>query len=263
MIESYVDLLYRGLPLARRVKLTSVRPREGYVEMPAPMPVGTLIRIGTDEGVAIEARVIGVTEQTGGATGTPGMQIAPVLDGAAASWWSARVALPDAPPAPKRMIIQPSTPNAMAAVPTVAPAAPITAPMPAVSPSRSPQPSPPPPDAMDAATIPMPVIDDDGAPEIEITDDRHDKRTMVMEAVVAEELLAQVAAADSNPRLTNIVDDGKQTQVMEAVDLSALGLDSSASGSLHMTTVGDDGPDTASDGDKSTPNSTKRKRKKR
>jgi len=49
MNESFVDLTYRGLPLGRRVKLTQVRSATGYLELPAPMPVGTTIGITTDE----------------------------------------------------------------------------------------------------------------------------------------------------------------------------------------------------------------------
>ena len=92
---SFVDLSYRGLALARRVKLTQVRPTTGYVEMPAPMPVGTQISIATDEGVAIEAVVAEIHEQVAGATNTPGMLVQPALSGAAAEWWKARIVAPD------------------------------------------------------------------------------------------------------------------------------------------------------------------------
>ncbi len=258
MSESYVDLQYRGLPLARRVRLTSVRPREGYVETATPMPVGTAIRITSEEGVAIDARVIAVTEQPASAPGAPppGMQIAPVLDGEAGSWWAARVALPDAPPAPKRMVIQATQPVAIPAavlaaaptphaapLPAQVPAAPIVAPGPAGKPAQTVL------DTME--TIPMPVIEDD---ELEAD---QGKRTVVMDAIVAEELLEQVAA-DSNPGMPPvIVDDGQRTQVMEAVDLSALGLDTSASGSLRAVTQTDP------DGDESKPNAAGKKRRKR
>lgn len=92
---SFVDLSYRGLALARRVKLTQVRPSSGYVEMPAPMPVGTSIVIATDEGVSIDAVVAEIHEQVGGATRTPGMLVQPALSGAAAEWWKAHVVEPD------------------------------------------------------------------------------------------------------------------------------------------------------------------------
>jgi hypothetical protein len=113
--ESFVDLTYRGLPLGRRIKLTEIRPGTGYLELPAPMPVGTRLAIATDEGPAIEAIVTGVHEQAAGTERAPGMRIAPVLDdAAAASWWSERVALPELePPAassrPGRVTVQPRT----------------------------------------------------------------------------------------------------------------------------------------------------------
>jgi hypothetical protein len=94
---SFVDLSYRGLALARRVKLTQVRPSTGYVEMPAPMPVGTQIAITTDDGMSIDAVVTEIHEQVGGATQTPGMLVQPTLAGAAADWWKARVVAPDPP----------------------------------------------------------------------------------------------------------------------------------------------------------------------
>jgi hypothetical protein len=95
MSESFVDLSYRGLALARRVKLTQVKPSTGYVEMPTPMPVGTRVAIATDDGVSIDAIVAEIHEQVGGATVTPGMLVKPALDGAAADWWKARVTAPD------------------------------------------------------------------------------------------------------------------------------------------------------------------------
>ena len=98
MSESFVDLSYRGLALARRVKLTQVRPSTGYVEMPTPMPVGTHVAITTDDGVAIEAIVAEIHEQIAGATHTPGMLVKPALDGAGADWWKARVVAPDPEP---------------------------------------------------------------------------------------------------------------------------------------------------------------------
>ncbi len=92
---SFVDLSYRGLALARRVKLTQVRPTTGYVEIPTPMPVGTQIAITTDDNVAIDAVVTEIHEQVGGATHTPGMRVKPALAGAAAEWWKAHVVAPD------------------------------------------------------------------------------------------------------------------------------------------------------------------------
>lgn len=96
VIESFVDLTYRGLSLGRRVRLSQVRPSYGWLELPAPMPVGTQIAIAADEGVAFEATVTWSYEQVAGASRPPGMTVTPALTaGPAAAWWAARVALPD------------------------------------------------------------------------------------------------------------------------------------------------------------------------
>jgi hypothetical protein len=96
MSESFVDLTYRGLSLGRRVKLSDVRPSSGYVEMPAPMPVGTQIGIITDDTVALDATVIEVHEQVSGSDRPAGMVVKPRLDGdAGKSWWQKRVSLPE------------------------------------------------------------------------------------------------------------------------------------------------------------------------
>ena len=105
VIESFVDLTYRGLALGRRIKLTEVRPTTGTLELAAPMPVGTQLAIATDDGVTLDATVLWVHEQVAGSDRTPGMTVAPVLAGdAAAAWWQARVALPedDRPRRPSR-----------------------------------------------------------------------------------------------------------------------------------------------------------------
>ena len=107
--ETFVDLTYRGLPLGRRIKLTRVRPTTGYLEVPAPMPVGTMIGILTDDTVALDAQVVEIHEQVGGATEAPGMTVKPKLVGdAAQSWWSARVALPEIAPKPAPPIVPPT-----------------------------------------------------------------------------------------------------------------------------------------------------------
>jgi hypothetical protein len=101
MIESFVDLTYRGLPLGRRVKLTEVRPSTGYLEVPLPMPVGAAIAILTDDTVALEATVVEVHEQVTGIERVAGMVVRPKLEGdAAKTWWKARVALPELDPKP-------------------------------------------------------------------------------------------------------------------------------------------------------------------
>src|SRR5262249_44950456 len=65
VLESFVDLTYRGLSLGRRVRLSQVRPSSGYLELPAPMPVGTQIALATDDGVTFDATVTWIHEQVG------------------------------------------------------------------------------------------------------------------------------------------------------------------------------------------------------
>ena len=60
VIESFVDLTYRGLSLGRRVRLSQVRPSTGYLELPAPMPVGSQIAITAEDGTAFDAVVTAI-----------------------------------------------------------------------------------------------------------------------------------------------------------------------------------------------------------
>ena len=96
MIESFVDLTYRGLSLGRRIKLTEVRPTSGTLELANPMPVGTHVAVTIEEGVTFDATVSWVYEQIAGSDRTPGMVVVPVLAAdPAAAWWQARVAMSD------------------------------------------------------------------------------------------------------------------------------------------------------------------------
>ena len=214
MSESFVDLSYRGLALARRVKLTQVRPSTGYVEMPTPMPVGTHVAIATDDGVAIEAVVTEIHEQIGGATHTPGMLVKPALEGAGADWWKARVSGADPVPEPK---VDPRVdPEELRRTDPMVPTTIVGKRM--------------------TGEIAIPEIVDDG------------QNTGVMDAVDPD---------------ASLVDDGKHTTMMDAVDLEALGLDANGRPSGEMTAVSppinvDDDTET-----KSPTNGSKRKRKKR
>lgn len=88
MAEAFVDLLYRGLPLGSRARMSQFDALHAYVELPTPMPVGTLIAIQA-EGGPISAHVIEISEQTAGSERPPGMRIRPVLDGEAKlAWWA-------------------------------------------------------------------------------------------------------------------------------------------------------------------------------
>jgi hypothetical protein len=102
MSESFVDLSYRGLVLGKRIKLTQVRAAAGFLEVSAPMPVGTTIGIATEDGVLLEARVAEVREQVTGSDKVPGMVVVPELDAdAARTWWKQRVSVGDETPVPQ------------------------------------------------------------------------------------------------------------------------------------------------------------------
>ncbi len=183
MADVFVDLLYRGLALGSRVRLGDVSGARGYLEVPAPMPVGTLISLVTgDQAVGVlPAKVLEVVEQTAGSERPPGMVVRPTLDGEAArAWWgglggdsmssqagaAATTKAPEpATPAtiPPRSAAEPATPAA--APPTTAPAsveapsAPPAAasPAPAAPSAQSPSPS--------AAAAPGPVPDAPSVPD--------------------------------------------------------------------------------------------------
>ena len=101
-IDTFVDVTYKGIEVGRRAKLTEVAPDAGYVEVAAPMPVGSTVVLATEDGVAITAEVRGVHEQIGGSDKPPGMKVAPKLEGAAVAWWSQRVTVAAAPPPDRR-----------------------------------------------------------------------------------------------------------------------------------------------------------------
>jgi hypothetical protein len=198
MADVLVDLGYRGLSIAKRARLVEQRPSSGYVELAAPLPVGTAIAIATDDGLSFDAIVTQVREVASGER-QPGMLLQPKLEGAAAAWWKERVTLPELDK---------------------------------------------PPPAVALATVVPKKKRDDAAPEL-IDDGRN---TAVTE--IPTEAIVELETRDSHPILH---DDGKQTTMMDAVDLEALGL-SSSSGSLPVA------PATEDDG---TPAKPKKKRKRR
>lgn len=88
MAEAFVDLLYRGLPLGSRARMSQFEAQHAYVEHPAPMPVGTAISIQA-ESSPISATVVEIVEQTAGSERPPGMRIRAVLDAdAKRAWWT-------------------------------------------------------------------------------------------------------------------------------------------------------------------------------
>ncbi len=255
MIESFVDLTYRGLSLGRRVKLSQVRPSTGYLETPAPMPVGTLIQIATDEGLALEATVTSIHEQTGGSDRAPGMTVAPKLSGEALeSWWRARVAYPEevkAAPvvgrAPSQVTVRPRSHTTPEPIPAMLAA----------------EPEPP-----NGKTIAMAAVVPDPEPTLE-TAIPEPKATTVMNAVdqeLLESLSRPSGEIEQLVRSTGeheIIDDGKRTTIMEAIDPAALGLDMSSSGSFPAVTDEDSGPMPTITDDKKSGGPAKKKRKRR
>jgi hypothetical protein len=301
VIESFVDLTYRGLALGRRIKLTQVRPTTGYLELPMPMPVGTLVALTTDEGVSLEAVVMSIHEQIGGSERVPGMTVKPSLAGEGAqSWWQARVALPEdsdgkQPTRDRPITVRPRTHT----VPTPPSEAATREPEPltkevtatkelSVFVAEQPQPLTTEVTATKELSVfvaeqpaPLPVAApppptapqyDEPPPRPKIKEEDI-KRTMVMNAV-DQELLAKLTAGEGEVehlvRSTGehaVVDDGLRTTVMDAVDPAALGLEVSASGSFRVADVDADGDD--EDASTSKPNMpaqggpSKKKKKKR
>src|SRR5690348_9950494 len=93
-MESFVDVTYHGIEVARRAKLSEVSPEAGYLEVAAPMPVGTQLVLTIEGGITMPAVVRSVHEQVGGDTRAPGMRVRPALDAdAAKAWWAERITL--------------------------------------------------------------------------------------------------------------------------------------------------------------------------
>lgn len=225
VLESFVDLTYRGLSLGRRVRLSQVRPSTGYLELPAPMPVGSQIAIAAEDGTAFDAVVTAVHEQVAGSDRTPGMTVAPALAAEpAAAWWAARVSLPDD---------DALRPRAATGAGRSRPAT--------VRPRSHTTPTPPPlggatPDGT-MEEVPTIIADLDArvtaaagvAPAR--PDDRSAMRTMVMPLDQIEALTAASADADeADPVILQpadehaVIDDGKRTVIMQPLDPVALGL---------------------------------------
>jgi hypothetical protein len=215
VIESFVDLTYRGLSLGRRIKLGQVRPSSGYLELATPMPVGTHVAITSDDGVTIEATVTWVYEQVAGSDRTPGMIVSPALAAEpAAAWWKARVTLPDddAPraraPRPRPVTVRPR-PKTLSA----------------------------PPEVTVVDTVPAIIADLDarvaaaaGLPPPRPAGDGGELRTAVMNAIDQRQLEQLARSPDSEAPMGAtgehvVIDDGHQTILMEAIDPTEIGVD--------------------------------------
>jgi hypothetical protein len=243
VIESYVDLTYRGVSLGRRIKLTQVRPSSGYLELPAPMPVGTQLAIAADDGVAFDATVTWVYEQVAGADRVPGMIVRPRLTSDHASaWWTERVALPDEEPVrvtrtrpmtgrtrshsipapatsePERMPAIAADLSARVAAAAGLAAAPATPAELAAAPATL---------AELAAAPVMPAAELAAAPAMPATDA---SATVAMNPIDLTRLAQQTRESELEPVMRrtgehDVVDDGYQTMIMASVDPAAIGLD--------------------------------------
>lgn len=198
VIESFVDLTYRGLSLGRRIRLSQVRPSSGYLELSAPMPVGTQIAIATDDGVTLDATVTWIHEQVGGSDRPPGMTVAPTLAAApAAAWWSARIALPDDEAARSRTVqVVEAAPAAPGGAATLGGAAADVHEAPTI--------------AMPAIELPAEAFPDRGAPD---------------EPAAPTDPAAMRATGEHD-----VIDDGGHTMIMAPIDLATLGLDPATGG---------------------------------
>lgn len=240
MIESFVDLTYRGLSLGRRVKLTQVRPSSGYLELAAPMPVGTRVAIATDDGVAFDAVVTWIHEAVTGAERTPGMTVAPQLAGDLAElWWKERVALPDEEPRATRsrtVTVRPRTRSKPSVPPPVPPSvdrAPVIADLDARVAAAAGLPPRPASEPAEQRTAVMNAVDQERLAQLTQAAVPDEARTGVMNAL-DQERLEQQARSPDEPAIRHtgehdVVDDGAATLIMPSVDPAALGLDAGLS----------------------------------
>lgn len=249
MIESFVDLTYRGLSLGRRVRLSQVRPSTGYLELPAPMPVGSRIAISAEDGMAFDAVVTAIHEQVGGSDRVPGMIVAPALGAEpAAVWWAARVSLPED---------DALRPRAAAGSERSRPAT--------VRPRSHTTPTPPPLSGAspEGTADDMTIISDLDARVAAAAGvaarpdgDRNAMRTLVMPLSEIEALTA--ASADggepdpADPQPVDeppAIDDDKRTVIMQPLDPVALGLEPEAGPGAPAHDAAGVPPEPAGDGD--------------
>ncbi len=229
MIESFVDLTYRGIELARRVKLTAVTANNGYLEVATPMPVGTEVTVTTDEQVRFSALVNEIHEQIAGANHAPGMRVTPSLvEADAKSWWAARTTIIDS-----NVVSIPASPAAASVdqADVAAPASVATAPTAAAT-------------MVSATDEPRaPVI---GAPS-EATRPAPRRSAEILAQVEAESLTAP----------HDVVDDGRRTVAMDAIDPALI--EQLLHGSQPVQNEGE--PETDSGPASSNPSAAKKKSK--
>jgi hypothetical protein len=207
MSEAFVDVMWRGLEVGKRVKLHAIHPADAYIDHATPMPVGTVLSLKTDEGLEIPVTVLRVHEQVGGSTETPGMSVKPLLadvGAAAATWWDQRREVPRARPEPD----------------TGPP--PMGTPAPALSPAALAAADDPRAAIVAKPTLTMSTVEVERALKAvkgAVEDEADAGNTEVMSAVDPALLEAIAVEERGDPGL---VDDGKRTMQMSVADVNAI-----------------------------------------
>lgn len=230
MADVFVDLLYRGLALGSRVRLGDVSGARGYLEVPAPMPVGTLISLVTGDEVvgALPAKVLEVVEQTAGSERPPGMVVRPTLDGEAARAWWRRLG-GDSTASQAGSAVATKAPEAAAPVsPTprsaAEPAPPSASPLATASAQVEAATAPPTvaPMAPSAAAAPGPVPDAPSVPDAAASSGALD-RGGVVSAVLDDQptMPTEVGLADTPPSEEPEAGEASSAEDAEAAELGA------------------------------------------
>ncbi len=82
-----VDVFYCGLPIGTQLEVNHVGPTSVFLELPEPMPVGTVVNICVDGRTELPVRVMRIHEQPNG-NAKPGMHVR--LD-SQPEWWETLV----------------------------------------------------------------------------------------------------------------------------------------------------------------------------
>lgn len=247
-----MDVSWRGLEVGKRVKLHAVRADNAYVDHAAPMPVGTVLAIRTDEGLEITASVVRVHEQVGGSSEVPGMQIVPLdLAGAAQAWWTARV---EAAPPPVQVVAEPPAPVAVQAPAPVAPS-PVAAL--AAAPEYDPRAEITSRPTLTVNTVEVARVLAATGQSMPNTDA---SRTEVMTAMPDPDAVVD-GVVETTASDDGLVDDGRRTMVMSSVDIAAVveAAEAETSGPVNGDDDGPSGDGPSSDGN-GAPAGGKRKR---
>lgn len=237
MSEAFVDVTWRGLEVGKRVKLHAVHASDAYLDHSSPMPVGSTLVIKTDEGLEIGVQVRRVHEQVGGSTEVPGMLVVPgAMAGEAAAWWGKRVEATDDAAA-----VSPSPSTVSVTVPgTVTTAEPVAPPQPPVpSPAALFASNDPWSEITSRPTLTMSAVELERALAAATEPDRDGSRTEVMPAMNPDMLDGVVETTASDDGL---VDDGRRTMVMSAVDVSAIVEAAETESSGGVSSGDEDGP---------------------